>query len=205
MKFKKLVISPHIDDEVLGCGGILDEDTFILECGVDDYHIVCRSDRIAELKEAKKILNFSFDILNNKVNFYNMRYMIDSFSKYINDIKPEEIYIPYPSYNQDHKEVYEAALVALRPHDINYFVKKVFVYEQPHVFLWDHTHNINDSFKPNYFKSIDIDKKIKAYECLKSQVRSFRSPSTLKDMAKLRGKQSNNEYAEGYKIIRYTD
>ena len=66
MKFKKLVISPHIDDEVLGCGGILDEDTFILECGVDDYHIVCRSDRIAELKEAKKILNFSFDILNNK-------------------------------------------------------------------------------------------------------------------------------------------
>ena len=36
---KKLIISPHIDDEVLGCGGILDEDTFVLYCGMDEAHI----------------------------------------------------------------------------------------------------------------------------------------------------------------------
>ena len=36
MKYKKIVISPHIDDEILGCGGILDKDTLVLECGVDD-------------------------------------------------------------------------------------------------------------------------------------------------------------------------
>ena len=42
MKYKKLVISPHIDDEVLSCGGILDENTFVLECGVDNFHIVSR-------------------------------------------------------------------------------------------------------------------------------------------------------------------
>ena len=32
---KKLIIAPHIDDEVLGCGGILDKDTLVVHCGVE--------------------------------------------------------------------------------------------------------------------------------------------------------------------------
>ena len=36
---RKLILSPHIDDEVLGCGGILDEDTFVLYCGVENRYI----------------------------------------------------------------------------------------------------------------------------------------------------------------------
>ena len=31
----KIIVAPHIDDEVLGCGGILDENTFVFYCGVD--------------------------------------------------------------------------------------------------------------------------------------------------------------------------
>ena len=27
---KKLIIAPHVDDDVLGCGGIIDKDTFVL-------------------------------------------------------------------------------------------------------------------------------------------------------------------------------
>ena len=30
----------HIDDEVLGCGGILDEDTFVLYCGVQENRYI---------------------------------------------------------------------------------------------------------------------------------------------------------------------
>ena len=55
---KKLIISPHIDDEILGCGGILDKDTFVLECGVDKFHVVSRDTRILELKQAQKLLGF---------------------------------------------------------------------------------------------------------------------------------------------------
>ena len=141
----------------------------------------------------------------NVVNSYNVPDLIPDFERIINEYCPERVYIPYPSYNQDHVATYQAALVALRPHDINHFVKKVLVYEQPHVFLWDNTHNVDGAFKPNYFVEIDIDKKLKAYQALSSQIRTFRSPLTIKNLASLRGQQCNSEYAEAFKIIRWVE
>ena len=207
---KKLVISPHIDDEVLGCGGILDKDTFVLYCGVENRYVngdmsISVVTRINELKKVSKFLNFDFKLLDNKVNNFQLKDLIGEFEEVISRLKPQQIYIPYPSYNQDHRIVYEASLIATRPHDINFFVKKVLVYEQPHVFFWDKTHNINSGFVPNYFIPIDINKKIKAYELMKTQVRSFRSSENLKSMANLRGTQSNNECAEAFQILRWVD
>ena len=83
---------------------------------------------------------------------------------------------------------------------MNFFVSRVFVYEQPHVFLWD---NGAIKFNPTYFKSIDIEKKIELYEMMQSQLRSFRSPDCVRSMAKLRGKQSNLKYAEAFEVLRW--
>ena len=209
-KYNKLVISPHIDDEILGCGGILDENTFILHCGVENRYIngdmsISVVTRISELEKVSDFLKFDFKLLDNKVNSYKLNDLIGEFEKNINQIKQEQVYIPYPSYNQDHRIVYEAALVALRPHDINFFVKKILVYEQPHVYLWDKTHNINGTFIPNYFVPINVDKKIKAYEYMKTQVRNFRSPEQIKSMATLRGAQSNSSYSEAFQILRWVE
>ena len=124
------------------------------------------------------------------------------FEKVINEYKPDQIFLPNPSYNQDHKTVYDAAMVALRPHDLNYFVKKVLIYEQPQVYLWNNT---SREFKPNYYVPIDINKKIKAYKLMASQVRTFRSPEMLKSMALLRGAQGNLKYAEGFEIVRWVE
>ena len=201
----KLIISPHIDDEVLGCGGILDSNSFVLECGVDKFHIVSRDRRIEELKKAQEILGVEFETLSNLVNSYDVSTIIDQLSDTINKVRPEKVFIPYPSYNQDHKAVYEASLIALRPHDINFFVKKVLVYEQPHVFLWDHSHSISSSFKPNYFVPIDMERKKSAYLSLESQVRSFRSPEFVEELAKVRGRQANLQFAEAFEVIRWVD
>lgn len=203
--FERLVISPHIDDEVLGCGGSIDDRTFVLECGVDDFHIVPRQERINELEAAQKLLSFEYRILDNVVNHYEVTNLIQGITDSINFIKPKEIYIPYPSYNQDHQEVYRAAMIALRPHDLNYFVPRVFVYEETQVVLWDNSHNINGLFKPNYYREINIERKLAAYRCLKSQVRSFRSAEFLQEIAQLRGRQSGKKYAEAFQCLRFVE
>lgn len=203
---KKLIISPHIDDEVLGCGGILDENTLIIECGIDEkrdipgWGVVTHDSRESELKAVCEDCKVEYIILENEVNNYNLRDLIPELENAINYTKPDEVYIPYPSYNQDHREVYEAAFTALRPHDVNHFVKKVFIYEQPHVFLWDYNHG---DIKVNYYVEISIEKKLRLYNLIPSQVRAFRSPDTVKALAELRGKQSGYKYAEAYQILRY--
>ena len=96
--------------------------------------------------------NYTLDPELNTVNNFVLQDLIEQITSEINQIKPECVLLPYPSYNQDHIKVYEAGLIATRQHDINYFVKKVLVYEEIHSFMWDSTHSINGSFKPNYFK-----------------------------------------------------
>lgn len=207
---KKLIISPHIDDELLGCGGILDKDCFVLYCGFDESHIKSEwvrerpktNERLAELNKVQEFLGFEYDILYNKVNHYVVQDLIGSFEKVINEMKPEYVYIPNPSYNQDHQTVYDASMVALRPHDLNHFVKKVLIYEQPQVYLWNNT---SRPFNANYFVSIDIERKLTAYELMASQVRPFRDQTTLKSNAYIRGKQGNCKYAEAFEIIRWVE
>ena len=37
----KLIISPHVDDEVLGCGGVLDSTFSILQLGLSESQNHC--------------------------------------------------------------------------------------------------------------------------------------------------------------------
>jgi LmbE family N-acetylglucosaminyl deacetylase len=209
LKFKNLVISPHLDDEVLGCFSILGPETFVLYCGSDESMIVdpwvrkrpSKSDRIIEMNKVARLLKFKYKILDNKVNYYSLNELISSFEFYINEIKPEFVYIPNPSYNQDHRAVYEAMLTALRPHDVNFFVKKVLIYEQIQD-LWNQNYH---TFSPIYFIPIDVNKKIDNYLLYKSQVRNFRSSDMIESLARLRGAQSNLEYSEAFEILRWID
>lgn len=205
----QLIIAPHIDDELLGCFSAIDKNTFILYCGCNESHIEFnwvqqRPDLNTRMEEFYRVQHkhkFQYRILENRVNEYKITDLIPEFEKCINEVKPDMIYIPVPSYNQDHRTVYEAALTALRPHDINYFVPKVLVYEQIQD-LWNHNYH---TFNPTYFKSVNIQDKIDSYHLLESQVRSFRSAEMLKNLAAIRGIQCNMSYAEGFEILRWID
>ena len=202
---KRLIIAPHVDDDVLGCGGILDKSCHVVYCGLDETGLEDRptmEDRLKEINDVQSITGHSFDVLNNLVNRYDEFKLIGQLENAINTIKPKEVYVCHPSYNQDHKSVYNASMIALRPHDTNYFVPKVLLYEQPQVYFWNTT---NRDFQANYFVGIDIDKKIKVYETMKSQVRSFRSSEHIRANSKIRGGQSNHEYAEAFEIVRWVD
>jgi LmbE family N-acetylglucosaminyl deacetylase len=195
---KNLIIAPHIDDEVLGCYTILNEGTFVCYLGVEDRSYVTASERVKELEDAASVRKFKWILYENVVNNYKCEEMIGQLETQINEQRPERVFIPHYSYNQDHRAVYDAAMVALRHHDINWFVNKVFVYEQPHTILWPYK-----NFEPNYFIGLDVADKISAYNLYKSQVRGHRSGDFIEIMARLRGKQANMEYAEAFQCIRY--
>lgn len=207
--YTRLIIAPHIDDEILGCFSAIDENCFILYCGCDESKINFNwvkqrpklQERLDELKSVQNKLQFSYEILNNEVNAYTIQNLIPEFERIINQIKPDEIYIPVPSYNQDHRIVYEAALTALRPHDVNFFVKRVFVYEQIQD-LWNHNYH---TFNPIYFRKLNIDEKINSYHLMKSQVRAFRSADMIRNLAAIRGIQSNVDFAEGFEVLRWIE
>ena len=213
ISIKSLIISPHVDDEVLGCGGILNERCFVYYCGIDEgqwnvtHNVVDPQRRIAvdrrfeELKSVAAYLKFKYECnFESRVNLYTEGQFIPILERIINAIRPEKIFIPHPGYNQDHRCIYDAAMVALRPHDKNFYVPKVLIYEAVHDVLWS-----PNGMTLNYFVPIDIEKKIKAYELHASQVRSFRSSDMLRRVAKLRGDMAKQEYAEAFQIVRWVE
>jgi len=107
-----LIISPHVDDEVLGCGGILNEKHIILHCGLSEGFrhgdtIFSKDFRLQEFEEVKKSVGCQTILLDHPVNNYSRNKLINDFERTINKIQPDRVYIPNPSYNQDHKEVYD--------------------------------------------------------------------------------------------------
>tara|TARA_Y100000031_G_scaffold122541_1_gene137431 strand:+ start:406 stop:1038 length:633 start_codon:yes stop_codon:yes gene_type:complete len=207
MEIKNLVIAPHVDDEILGCGGILNSSFLVYFCGIDESKIrddkdrTSTNQRFSELKKVADYLGFRFECNeSSKVNHYVEQDFIDTFEDLVNKIKPEKIFIPHPGYNQDHRTIFNAAIVALRPHDRNFFVKKILVYEAAHDVIWN-----PKKMNLNYFVPIDIERKIKAYEIYNSQVRGMRSSQLLMDIASIRGSSSNCKHAEAFEILRWSE
>ena len=162
-----VIIAPHIDDEVLGCFAFLGPQTRVLYCGVEDRPDVSGAERVAEMQRVADELGFSWDLLDNTVNQYRLNDLIEPIEGCLNEYRPDTVLIPQPSsYNQDHRAVYEAAIVATRPHDQNWFVPRVLVYEQPHTMLWP----IAKAIEPTLFREIDIAAKLAAYRGYASQL-----------------------------------
>ncbi len=205
---KKLIIAPHIDDEVLGCSSVLNKEAFVYYCGIDESklpadpgHRISVPDRLKEVEEVGNFLGFEYEINHDsKVNFYLEQDFIGIFEDLINKMKPDVIFLPHPGYNQDHRTIFNAAQVALRPHDRNFFVKKVLVYEAIHDFMWSY-----QELDVNYFIPLDMDRKIKAYSLHRSQVRGMRGSEMLEWLAKLRGSMSGSAFAEAFQILRWVD
>jgi LmbE family N-acetylglucosaminyl deacetylase len=195
---KNLVFAPHIDDEVLGCFSQMQPESHICYFGVEDRDYVSGKERIREMEKAAALYGFGWTLFNNTVNRYDMRDLIGPMEERINALRPDFVFVPHFSYNQDHQAVYDAAMVALRPHDRNWFVPGVFVYEQPHTFTWP-----TKTFEPNFFFEIDVQEKVNTYQFYASQVRGHRSPELIKLMAQLRGEQAGVKHAEGFFCLRY--
>lgn len=204
---KILVLAPHQDDEILGCGGLL---ATIPAPRLNIHYFnrlhtdVDNQVYAAENGEVQKALGnptmtFSAYGKVNELHTFPISNYIDEIEQLINSLKPDTLLVPTPSYNQDHRVVYEAAITASRPHDTNYFVKNVLLYEQPETI---HTRRVESVFIPSLFVPIDMDAKIQLFSLYRSQQRGHRTPEHLRYLAGLRGSMINCPYAEAFMVIR---
>ncbi len=225
-----LVISPHADDETIGSGGLMARikdaggKVFVIVFSVGDLQhfdagksTVTKETRETELQGALKVLGVDdYEIIFRDTSVHlkldviprhDLTAWIEKKARLsTQNISPTMIVLPAPSYNQDHEAIYKAGITACRPHlpTAKSFQNFVLVADAPQL-SWSGPL----FFKPNFYIDISglfLEKKLKAYEHHKTQVRpdpSHASIDALKLLALMRGREISVEAAEAYECIRF--
>ena len=194
-----LIISPHADDEVIGTFSFL-KDSIVVYVAIDESLVADQDKRhrigkVGKEKEIRKVMRATaakeYYILEHKTYNIEFNQLVFDLEQIINLVKPDTVLIPpNTGTNQDHKLVHDACLIALRKHDKIPWVKNVLIYEdlQP----------IN-SMKCDYYKFVDVVKKMETFDLYKSQVRKYRNRWTLNVLAIMRAEESNMTSLRGLK------
>ena len=216
---KILVIAPHPDDEVLGCGGTIKK---YADAGEEVYLcIVTRNfspewtdelqkEREKEVENVRKILGikkvFFLNLPNTKLDTIPQKEINDAILKCIKEVGAEVLYIPYyGDVHKDHRLIFEAAMVAARP-KVGYTVKKILCYEVISETDWAF-HYFKDVFSPNVYVDISktLNEKIKAILCYKMEMtKEYYSFDTegVKVLARKRGIDAGINLAEAFVLVR---
>ncbi len=211
-----LVIAPHPDDEVLGCGGTIarrvKEGHEIHLCVVTKAYLPEWSResikerkeevyRVAESLGIRKV--FFLDYPTAKLDTVPQKELNSAIKKVVNEVEPDEVYLPHKGdLNRDHRSVFESALVAMRPMQSS--VKKILAYETLSETEWGRH---LDTFVPLVFVDITdtIDKKLEVMKLYKQEIRQLPHPRSLeivKALARKRGSESGVHFAEAFSPVR---
>ena len=209
-----LVIAPHADDEVLGCGAYLFDEA---KAGAQ-IHIVIGTvggvdkrqsydARMKELSEVCTSLNATMDVLfHNEDAYMDMlpdRDVISELDRIIDRLRPDVILINCWSHHQDHKKVYECAMASCRQRE-GFRSKMVMLYEYP---CLEPGVVINGGRCYHPFDAETLEGKKQLLSLYPSQIRQEPSPINHKgveSLAMLRGRECGCEYAELFYVQRMT-
>jgi len=219
---KLLVIAPHSDDEVLGCGGLISK---IKNDGGKVYVLIfnlgfekndtkdSQEKRKKEVQDAMHALNVDdFHLVHDKSDnnrdldakpLHSLIEIIESTSNVsLEKVSPTIVAIPTIfSHHQDHVHLHHACIAALRP--ISTPVSNIVLsYEAPEHSRW----SASGIFEPNLFVEIDdvIDKKIEAFLKYDSQVRpGGRDADSIRSQAKYRGQEVGKNLCEAFFVHRF--
>jgi|SRR6185295_3765757 len=211
-----LVIAPHPDDEVLGCGGSIlhhvkkGDQVFLCiatKAYAPDWSEDFIKERAHEIEKSNAVLGISktffLDFPTVKLDTIPQKELNGALAAVIKEVNPHTIYIPFEAdLNYDHRAVFHSSLVAARPAHSG--VKKILSYEVLSETDWAPPSHV---FSPTVYVDISktIEGKIKAMAEYKSEVKAYphsRSLEMIKILAQKRGAEVNMECAEAFKLIR---
>ena len=213
---KILIIAPHPDDEVLGCGGTVAKHSkqgdevylcIVTKAYLPDWSEEFIKNRPKEIEKANKILGikktYFLDYPTVKLDTIPQKELNNSISKVVAEVKPEIVYIPHKGdVNKDHRLIFEASLVATRPQD--HKIKKILSYECLSETEWGQP---IEPFTPTVYVDISdtIKTKIGAMKAYESEIKQYPHPRSLEMiniLAKMRGGVVGLNAAEAFILIR---
>lgn len=219
---KTLIVAPHPDDELLGCGGALlrrvDEGgtvAWLLMTAITkeaDWATEKIHQRAAEIERVREGLLvapqhlYALGFPTAELDRIPMNILVGKISEVFEDFEPEEVLLPYPGdVHSDHRVTFDAASACTK-----WFrypsVKRVLAYETPSE--TDFGIDPRDSgFKPNVFVDIreQLERKIELMKIYASEMGELpfpRSEKALKSLSQLRGSQAGFAAAEAFMLLR---
>lgn len=216
---KTLVVAPHPDDEVLGCGGTMAR---IADNGHEvhvaivtkGYEPAFSSESVAqvraELVEAHKILGVTqchyLDLPAAALDTLAGAELNAAIGKLVQEIAPQTLFLPFlGDIHRDHQLIFTAGLVAARPRGPD-VPRRIYAYETLSETNWA-APGVTETFAPNAFVDVSttIERKLRAFACFESQVKSFpdeRSLKTIEALATVRGATVYLPAAEAFMLLR---
>ena len=217
-----LVIAPHPDDELLGCGGTLLRR--IAEGGTvgwllmtaiheqDGWPAARVQARAAEIEQVREGLNiapehhFALGLPTTQLDQIPMATLIERIAAVFKTFQPEEVLLPHPGdVHSDHRITFEAAMACTK-----WFrypsVRRVLTYETPSE--TDFTLNpCALPFQPTVLIDISeqLERKLSLLQVYASELGAFpfpRSDTAVRALAQLRGAQAGSKAAEGFVLLR---
>jgi len=213
---KILVIAPHPDDEVLGCGGTIgrlsSEGNTVTLCIVTkpyppDWSKEYIDKKAVEIEKSNKKLGITKTIFLGfptvKLDTVPQKELNDALSRVIADTQPDIVFIPHNGdLNKDHRIVHEAALVVTRP--LCSSIKKILAYETLSETEWGHS---IAQFRPGVYIDITgfIELKKEAMQLFETELKIAPHPRSIELISALamkRGSEIGVKYAEAFMLIR---
>jgi LmbE family N-acetylglucosaminyl deacetylase len=215
-----LVVAPHPDDEVLGCGGTIARHAkagdrvrvAIVTRGIPE--LCTKSDNVEivrkELSAAHHLLGVEqvgyLDFPAAKLNVVPAYEIAAAIKNVIDAFQPTIVYAPHwGDVHLDHKITYLSTLVACRPCN-QHQVLRLLCYETLSETEWG-TPAAADAFMPTVYTEITdyLSVKLEAFACYRSQLRVAphpRSVDGIRSLAQLRGAHVCLPAAEAFVLVR---
>jgi LmbE family N-acetylglucosaminyl deacetylase len=214
-----LIVAPHPDDEVLGCGGAIvrhvaagdDVYVVIVSKGVPDIFPPELVEQVRqEAAAANKVLGtkrmFFLDFPAPRLDSVPTSTLAGAIKDVIVRVQPATVYLPHHGdLHGDHKAVYWATLVASRPND-GFVPRRLLCYETPSETEWG-APIASDAFVPTVFVDVSqyLGVKLEAMKCYGSQLAPSpraRSLASIEALARVRGSTIGVPAAEAFGLIR---
>jgi len=215
-----LFISPHPDDETLGCGGTLLKHkslgekvywlivTNISVAGGGSEDTVAK--RQAEIASVAKEYGFDdvikLDFPTARLDMLPMADLINAVSNIIQKITPSILYLPFrDDVHSDHRITFDAVMSSAKTFRCP-SIKKVMMYET--ISETEFAPSLqNTVFVPNTFSDITefLERKISIMEIYKGEMNEHpfpRSADNIKALATFRGAAAGVKYAEAFVLLK---